>query len=245
MKQKNRFIVILTAAAALFALVPQVYAKSLWKDGLNVYKLSVKKGEIVKIRFSEKTILKYKIEQKQNNYQATKGKKGGGNLFSFFPDAEINENDSIRNQNDVSVNNENNFVIPARVTASEGNLVTIEGVNSSLVNGESFKIRFSGQFDTGSLSSDRSVLSTEIYNLDFQITKEPPANAELFSAKDMVYTTNYTEMVTNTTVSNGVTNLTLTTNLSSVKLEFQGIQDSKKKQILVNYLNFIVNSLFH
>jgi hypothetical protein len=246
MRRKNRILISILAAAALLAgLFSAVYGKSLWKDGLNVYRLSVKKGEIVKIRFSEKTIMKYKVEQKQNNYQSTKGKKGGGNLFSFFPDTEVNENDTLRNQNNVSINNENNFVIPARVTAAEGDLVSIEGVNSSLVNGEKFQIKFGGQFDVSSMNSDRSVLSTEIYDLNFQITKEPPVNTDLFSEKDMVFATNYTELMTNTTVSNNVTNLTVVTNLSSLKLEFKGIQDEKKKQILVNYMNFIVNSLFH
>ena len=237
-------------AAVLFVLffvaaVPASFAKSLWKDGLNVYKLSVKKGDLVRIRFSEKTILKYKIEQKQNNYQVTKGKKGVGQLFSFFPEAEVSENDTIKNQNDVSVNNENKFVMPAKVTRVDGSIVAIEGLNSSLVNGETFKIRLLGEFDMGSLNADYSVLSTDIYNLDFQVTKEPPVNAEILSEKDLVFATNYSEFVTNAVVSNNVTNLVVSSNQSSVKLELKGIQDAKKKQLLVNYLNFIVNSLFH
>lgn len=245
MKKSAAILFLFFLAAALTGPAQTAPAKSLWKDGMNVYKLRVKNGDLVKIRFTEKTILKYKVEQRQNNFQNTTGKKGGGQLFSFFPDADVSENDTIKNQNDVSVNNENKFVIPAKVTAVNGGIVSIEGKNSSLVNGESFKIRFLGDFDMNSLDSDYSVMSTEIYNLEFQVTKEPPVNTDYFSEKDMVFATNYSEMTTNAVISNNVTNFTVTTNMSSVKLEFKGIQDAKKKQILVNYMNFIVNSLFH
>lgn len=245
MKNTAAILFLFFISAALCAAGPSLYAKSLWKDGLNVYKLTVKKGDLVRIRFSEKTIMKYKIEQKQNNYQVTKGKKGGGQLFSFFPDAEVNENDTIKNQNDVSVNNENKFVIPAKVTGVDGVIVSIEGLNSSLINGETFKIKFLGEFDMGSLNSDYSVFSTDIYDLDFQVTKEPPASTEVLNEKDLLFATNYSELTTNSVVSNNITNIVVTTNQSSVKLELKGIQDAKKKQLLVNYLNFIVNSLFH
>lgn len=245
MKKCAVILLLLFVAAALTVPAKVLFARSLWKDGMNVYKLRVKNGDLVRIRFSEKTIMKYKIEQKQNNYQATRGKKGTGQVFSFFPDAEVSENDTIKNQNDVSVNNENKFVIPAKVKAVSNGIVSIEGLNSSLVNGETFRIRFLGEFDMSSLNSDYSVLSTEIYNLDFQVTKEPPANTEFFSEKDLLFTTNYADLTTNIVVTNNTTNTMVTTNESSVKLEFKGIQDAKKKQILVNYLNFIVNSLFH
>lgn len=236
----------ITVLFFLFWFTVGASAKSLWDSGMNVYKLSLKTNEIVKIRFSDKTILKYKVEQRQNNYQQTKGKKGGGDLFSFFPDAAINENDTIRNQNDVSVNNESKFVIPAKVTAMDNDTVSIQGLNSSLMNGEVFRMEFQGEFNIDSLLSDYSVPSTEIYNLDFKVYKDSPTNNALFSENDLVYATNYTEIATNHVfdTNKNVTNDVVITNLSSMKVEFKGIQDSKKKGIIVNYLNFIVNSLF-
>jgi hypothetical protein len=222
------------------------FGKSLWDNGLNVYKVYVKKGEIVKIKFTDKTIMKYQIEQKQNNYQATKGKKGGGELFSFFPSAEVNENDNIKNQNNLSINNVNQFAIPAKVTEIDGDTVSIQGQNMSLINGETFKIEISGEFDLPSISPDSSILSTEIYNLDFKVYRESPTNAALFNANDLEFSTNYSEITSNQVYNptNNTTNIMLVTNMSSVKLEFKGIRDEKKKDILMNYLNFIVSALF-
>ena len=120
------------------------FGKSLWENGVNMYKISVKTGDIIKIKFSDKTIMKYRIEARKNNFETTKGKKGGGEIFSFFPNAEVNENDNTRNQNTVNVNNENNFTIPAKVTALKDELVSIQGANSSLINGDLFRIELKG-----------------------------------------------------------------------------------------------------
>lgn len=243
MKTQTAFIL----AAAITAAVPAAIlgAKTLWQEGSSVYRMTVKTGDIVRIRFTEKTILKYKIEQKQSQHQLTRGRQGGGELFSFFPDAEVSENDTIRNQNAVTVNSENRFVIPAKVTRVDGPVVSVSGVNSSVLNGENFKIAFSGEFDVSSLLSDRSVLSTDVFNLDFRVTQEPPVNEAVFSEDDLVFRTNYTELTTNATVTGGVTNWTVATNMSSIRLELAGIRDSKKKQILANYLNSVIQSLFH
>ncbi len=221
------------------------FGKSLWENGVNMYKISVKTGDIIKIKFSDKTIMKYRIEARKNNFETTKGKKGGGEIFSFFPNAEVNENDNTRNQNTVNVNNENNFTIPAKVTALKDELVSIQGANSSLINGDLFRIEFGGECNIDSLSADNSIYSTEIYGLDFKIFNESPSNSAFFNENDLVFSTNYTEIATNQVIgTNNITNTEIITNFSAIKLEFKGIQDNKKKGIIVNYLNFIINSLF-
>jgi hypothetical protein len=221
------------------------FGKSLWDNGVSMYKISVKAGDIIKIRFSDKTIMKYRIEARKNNFETTKGKKGGGDIFSFFPNAEVNENDNTRNQNNITVNNENNFTIPAKVTAVNNELVSILGANSSLINGEIFRIEFGGECNINSLSADNSIYSTEIYGLDFKIFSESPSNTAFFNENDLAFNTNYTEISTNQVLgTNNITNTEIVTNFSAIKLEFKGIQDNKKKGIIVNYLNFIINSLF-
>jgi signal peptidase I len=237
--------------AAVFFLIylflfSSAFSKSLWDNGFNVYKVYINPGDIVQIKFSEKTVLKYRLEERQNNYQAKKGRKGEGDLFNFFPSAAVNENDTVRNQNTVSVNNENQFVIPARVKSVENNTVMIEGVNNSLINGEYFKIEIGGECSLSAIKPDGFIHSTDIYNLDFKIYRESPTNTAFFNENDLSFQSNYTEILTNQVydTNSRLTNTVLTTNFSSVKMEFKGLKDSKKKEIILNYLNFIIHSLF-
>ncbi len=211
---------------------------------MNIYKINVKPGDIIKISFLEKTIMKYKLEQRQNDYESKKGVKGKGDIFNFFPDIEVNDNDTVRNQNNLSVDNENSFSINAKVLAVSNNTATLEGFHTTLINGEIFKLQISGEFDINSLRSGSSIMSTDIYNLDFRVLNQSPTNNAVFNRDDLVFSTNYTDIVTNQVISNNMTNSEVSTNQSSFKLEFTGIRDDKKKDLLMNYLNSMINLLF-
>ncbi len=238
---KKSFIFLSLLCFFFFSLI---YSKSLWLNG-SIYKIRIKPGDIIKIKFDEKTIMKYRLEQRQNAYEAKKGKKGKGDAFSFFPDLEVNEDDNLRSQNNLSINNESSFALNAKVLTLESNLASLEGYHSTLINGEVFKLAISGEFDINSLGSESSIYSTDIYNLDFRVMNESPTNMALFNQNDLVFTTNYSDIVSNMVVgSNNMTNVQLTTNLSSFKLEFTGIRDNKKKELLMNYLNNMINLLF-
>ncbi len=229
-----------------FFISSVISAKSLWTDGGSLYTVKVKQNDIIRIQFTEKTLMKYKTEQRRNNYESIKGKKGGGSFFSFFPDAEVGGNDTVRNQNDMSVNRENRFTVPAKVLSIEGNTAAISGVNTVAVNGEFLKVSITGEFDTRLMQPDNSLFSTDIYNLEFRVENTAPQNEAVFSDADLVYSTNYTEMLTNQVFdpTNQVTNTVITTNLSAVKIELKGLTDSKKREIVSKYMNFILNALF-
>lgn len=228
----------------VFFCIILLYGKSLWKD-VNIYKVNVKTGDIIRIKFTEKTLLRYRQEQKQSAYQDVKGKKGKGEVFSFFPEAEVTEDNTVRNQNILTINNESKFVITAKVVSIQDDLFRIQGYHSTLVNGEIYKLDISGECSRNSLNSDRSIYSSDIYNLNFKVSRETPVNTAIFNENDVVYTTNYTDIVSNITISsNNETNVTMVTNFSSFKLQFSGIKEDKKKQLLVNYLNNIINTLF-
>lgn len=216
----------------------------MWDNGINFYKVNIRTGDIVTIHFQEKTIMKYKTEERENDYESKKGVKGKGDIFSFFPDVEINGNDTVRNQNDMSVDNESSFSINAKVLTISNNTAVIEGFHSTLINGEIFSLQISGEFDINSLGPGPSIMSTDIYNLDFRVLNVSPTNSAMFSQDDLVYSTNYSDIVTNQVVSNNITNSILVTNQSSFKLEFTGIRDEKKKDLLMNYLNSMINLLF-
>jgi len=239
---KNRLSLVIIITISCFHFL---YTKSLWDNGLNFYKINIKPGDIVKIRFLEKTIMKYKTEERQNNYESKKGVRGKGDIFNFFPDIEVNGNDTVRNQNNLSVNNEDSFSINAKVLTISNNTATIEGFHSTLINGEIFKLQISGEFNIDSVGSGSTIMSTDIYNLDFRVMNQSLTNNAIFSQDDLVFSTNYTDITTNQTISSdNLTNIEVVTNQSSFKLEFTGIRDSKKKDLLMNYLNSMINLLF-
>ncbi len=240
---KRKALILFSVLSLSFISI--MYSKSLWDNGMNFYKVNVKKGDIIKIRFLEKTIMKYKMDQRQSDFESRKGVKGKGDLFNFFPDVEVNADNNLRNQNNLSVDNETSFSINAKITAVNDNTAVFDGYHSTLINGEIFKLEISGEFDVNSLGSGSSISSTDIYDLDFRVLNESPTNAVMFNQDDLVFSTNYTDIVSNQVLSsNNITNMQITTNLSSFKLELAGIRDSKKKELLMNYLNSMINLLF-
>ncbi len=218
---------------------------TLWKEGNIFYKRKVKEGDIITIRFSEKTIMKYRIENKNNTYLTKKGKKGSGNLFSFFPDIEAKENDTIKNSQSFTINNENKFLMKAKVISVNEDSATIEGNNSIIIDGEKYSLRLGGEFLVDDLESDNSIYSTDIYNLNFEVLRESLKTA-LISEGDIVFQTNYTEITTNTVFdpTNNATNTQIVTNTSSFEIKLKGISEDKKKEIIVNYINSILMHLF-
>ncbi len=223
-----------------------LFSSSLWKNGNNFYKPSLKQGDIITIRFSDKTILKYRIEHKNNSYLDKKGTKGGGNIFSFFPDAEAKENDVAKNTHTLTVNNENNFIMKGKVVSLIENIGVINCDNSIIIEGERYNLKLNGEFDIYDLEADNSIYSTQIYNLSFQINRENLKTEEVISENELVFQTNYTEITTNTIINptNNATNIQISTNLSSFEIKLKGISEEKKKQLIFNYLNSILNQLF-
>jgi plasmid maintenance system antidote protein VapI len=224
-------------------------AKSLWEDGGNLYRTDVKPGDILRVRFSEKTLMKYKLEQKTTRNDDTKGRRGSGEIFSFFPDAAVAASDRTEGRNELTIQNEKNFTMPAKVVDADSNTLHLQGYTTSLLNGEVLRIEVSGECAISRVSGDRSVTSTDLYDLGFKVAGQPPTNSRVFTEEDVLYKTNFTEITNATTIAtntNGqlVTNTTRVTNAAAFKLEFAGIADRKKREILVNYLNAIVNALF-
>ncbi|MGC8764386.1 MAG: hypothetical protein ACP5QT_00655 [Brevinematia bacterium] len=227
-------------------ITASLFSSSLWKDGNIFYKPKIKDGELIKIKFSEKTIMKYRIEQKNSSYLTKKGIRGGGEVFSFFPDAEAKENDTVKNSQSFTINNENNFNLKAKVSSIQENVASFTGTNSIIIAGENYNLKISGEFDIYDLGADNSILSTDINNLAFQIDRANLKTEEIISENDIIFQTNYTEISTNIVINptNNTTNTEIVTNLSSFEIKLKGISEEKKRQLIFNYLNSIINQLF-
>lgn len=247
----NKLVLLLLVLSGVevLAFPSRISAKSLWEDGGNLYRADVKPGDILRVRFSEKTLMKYKLEQKTTRNDDTKGRRGSGEIFSFFPDAAVAASDRTEGKNELTIQNEKNFTLPAKVVDADSNTLRLQGFTTSLLNGEALRIEVSGECPISRVSGDRSVASTDIYDLGFKVDGQPPTNSLVFTEEDILYKTNFTEITNATTIAtntNGqpVTNTIRVTNAEAFKLEFAGIADRKKREILVNYLNAIVNALF-
>jgi len=223
-----------------------IFGKSLWDSGFSIYKLNVEPGDIITIRFSDSTVLKYDIQQKEAANQTTEGKKGIGAVFSFYPDAGVNDADTMNNRDTMQVNNQNKFLLPAKISDIKGDSATVDGSAASIINGNLFKISFSGEFSLRSLNSDMTVNSTDIYNLSFNAAQSPSVESNLITEDDLVFKTNYSDITTNQVFdsTNNITNILVVTNPSSMTIDFKGIADPKKKDLIINYLNVIMNALF-
>lgn len=234
---------ILFGIIAIFAITT-ISAKSLWLD-FSLYRLKIKVGDIIKIRFDEKNIIKYETESRKDNFQSTKGKRGKGKTFDFFPDAEITDSDTIKSKNQLLVKNDSEYGISAMVQEVSGSTVYIRANNNTIVNGETLAVELSGACNIMRIKPDYSIDSTDIYGLNFTVQKQSLTNKNLLSDDDLIFTTNFTDIKTNVIVStNNITNTVLTTNIAAMQLKFEGIRDSKKKELIINYLNVMINALF-
>ncbi|OHD57330.1 MAG: hypothetical protein A2Y33_07550 [Spirochaetes bacterium GWF1_51_8] len=263
MNRVTRYIIFL-----LLLMTAYGFAKSVWTT-MPFYHLNLKPGDILRIKFSEKTLMKYKIEQTKNKNVGQKGVTGKGEMFSFFPDIELKGDDTVKSKNELNINNQSKFTVPAKVESVDGGIVTLKADTSTIVNGQVLGVMMTGECPVKFISPDYSVFSSDIHNMDFEIKNFSQSESEYFNADDLVFSTNYAEFITNYTyltniapllgwnvatngrtnfytniATNLITNYTFTTNMSSIRLKLEGFTDAKQKDIIIKYVGIMMNSLF-
>jgi hypothetical protein len=263
MNRVYRYVLCLIALLSVYG-----FSKSVWTT-VPIYHINLKPGDIIRIKFTEKTMLKYKIEKVQNVNLAQKGVTGKGEMFSFFPDIELKSDDTVKSKNQLNIDNQNKFTVSARVESVDGGVVSLKASTKSLINGQIFGVELSGECSVKFISADYSVLSYNLHNLDFEVKNYAETGSKDFSPSDLIFTTNFAEVLTNrsyttniapfigtTLLANGnmltytnirtnlTTNYTFSTNQSSLRLKLEGLTDVKQKEIIIKYIGFIMNSLF-
>jgi len=94
------------------------------------------------------------------------------------------------------------------------------------------------------LQADMTLPSTALYNLQFSLVQEDKTREPFFKEADLIFKTNYTDIRTNLVVSNAQTNLIVETNQSVYELVLKGISEDRKKQLIIQYLNRLVELIF-
>ena len=263
MNRVYRYVLCLIALFSVYG-----FSKSVWTT-VPIYHINIKPGDIIRIKFTEKTVLKYKIEKIQNNNAAEKGLTGKGEMFSFFPDIELKSDDTVKSKNQLNIDNQNKFTVSAKVESVTDGIVTLSASTKNVINGQIFGVELSGECAVKFIAPDYSVFSYDVHHLDFAVKNFAETESEYFSPSDLIFTTNFAEIMTNRTyttniapfigttvltngktltftniVTNLITNFTFSTNMSSIRLKLEGFTDAKQKEIIIKYIGFIMNSLF-
>lgn len=227
----------------LFAAVTAVSARSVWEN-YALFDRTFRPGDALKIVFSEKTMIRYESQIKQNDNRTQSGVTPHGELFDFFPSAGAAQNDQSSHANTTTVKVEDKFAITAAVVAVTNNLLRLRAHNTSVIGGEMFDMNIDASCDARSVGSDRTVNSVDLYDMSFSVHAVSATNLNL-TMDDLIFKTNYHDIRTNRIVdAAGVTNVTVTTNMSSMKYEVTGIRDEAKQRLILRYLNLITGALF-
>ena len=219
------------------------FASSIWQE-VNIYKMTIRPGDIIRIRFIDKTLMKYKIESRSGANEDTKGKQISGDKMDFYPSLKVTDTSDSKSQNSMTMNNEARLIIPALVSRVSNQTIYLQARTESLINDEVFSIDLYGICNARFVKPDYTVSANNIYQLTLSIRNRPQDEKQAIAESDLLFTTNITKLMTNRIVgTNGVTNLTIVTNESSIKIEFAGITGTKKRELLLEYLNTLVYKL--
>ena len=79
--------------------------------------------------------------------------------------------------------------------------------------------------------------------MTFNVNPEPESDIQ---PADFIFETNYTALTTNIMVTpEGDTNFMISTNRSVFTLEFSGVSESAKQEMIIEYVSLIVEALFN
>ncbi|MCK5268546.1 MAG: flagellar basal body L-ring protein FlgH [Spirochaetes bacterium] len=215
----------------LFFLVSVIYGESLWKDrDLYSNRSRLKVGDIIKVVFSHKSIVRYKNESKIGSTTKVTFGKPGIKIFSFLPNLDYNTSKDRNIKVDYSTEKEYNTTIAVTIqTIKANNIITISGNHSVIMNNQLEQIKLTGEVNLSDLADGNRIYSTDIANLSFEYKGPIPRISNPITTNDLVYTTT-------TNISNGVTNIK-----SSV---LPNLNPELRKKLILQYLNRIAAILF-
>lgn len=229
--------------AGCIAVAGLLMAVSLWEQD-HFFQRNVAVGEVIRVHFQEKRLISLDNKLKKSDNQKQSGKTLSGEAWGFLPSGLLGQQDSRSGHTTLSIKQMQDFYISARVLAVTNQQVYLEGRTTTAINGEILALVLTGQSDLYRIKPDRTLFSHDLYNLRFAIQNSVEQDSAL-SMEDLIFVTNYSEIQTNLQIQNGLTNLQYVTNNSSLDLKFKGIQDDRKKQMVLFYVNALIQDLFY
>jgi flagellar L-ring protein FlgH len=199
-------------------------ADSLWNDNsANIYSNKIKfaVGDTIQILVDEQSVIDYKSDNKTvKSYDIN---IQGGELtaiLNFVPKGNVQESGSAQNKDNLKIQT----TIQGRITRIGNNTVTITGSKNLVVNNKSNFVTITGDASFSDVTA-KSVLSSKLIDPQISITS-------LIDNKNQIINTNDIETVT------------LNPDSTSDKKQETRLKDAKKKELLLNYFNKILNVIF-
>ncbi len=236
---KKAFVIV---AGFIFILILQ--SVSIW-DQTTFFDNAIHVGDILRVHFLEKRIQTFERKLKSSENQNLAGKTMTGEAWGFLPLSSLTQNDNTASQRSLSLKQMQDFYISVKIAAITNQQVYVEGRSSTLINGEVMEMILKGESDLYRIKSDKSLYSHDLYNLRFEMNSRVEEDKSVLNMNDLIFETNYAQIQTNRVFQNGITNTSYLTNESSLSLKFKGIQDQKKKEMVLFYINAMIKNLFY
>lgn len=206
------------------SLIIFLFSESLWDDNYaNIYtkKINYKVGDTITVIIDEQSAFEYKAN--------TKGIKTyniniqGGELstiFSFFPKGSIEETKNLNDKDNFKIK----MILQGTITAVNGNLITINAIKQLTINNKIGVLQITGNADIKDISNN-TILSNKITNQNLTITTVIDNRNDVIQNNDLVQV---------------VINPDSTTD----RKEETRLSDERKRALLIQYFNKILNLIF-
>jgi len=201
-----------------------LFSETLWNDNAaNIYNrmINYKVGDTIEIVIEENSSIDYKGTNKtvkSSNINIQGGEMTS--ILSFLPKGSIEENKNSQNKDQIKITN----IVQGRITAVNGETVTINANKSLNVNNKISNVAITGEANFSDISGKR-ISSKKLINSQINITT-------LVDNQNIVINQNDFERFR--------VNPDSTTDLR----EDTRIRDDKKRQMLLDYFNKILNVIF-
>lgn len=201
-----------------------LFSESLWNDNATyIYsqKINYKAGDTVEIVVEETSVIDYKSTNKTDkfsNITITGGEMT--TLLTFLPKGNIEESKNSQNKDQFKINT----VLQGTITNINNQIVTISASKNVQIDNKSSKVQITGEANISDISG-KKISSKKLLNSQISITT-------LIDNDNIVINQNDFEKFR--------INPDSTTDLR----EDTRIRDEKKREMLLNYFNKILNVIF-
>nr|HPH03258.1 flagellar basal body L-ring protein FlgH [Spirochaetota bacterium] len=179
------------AALCLCTALP-LAGVSLWQDGhLFSSRGKVVPGDILKIRFSYRNLVRYRTEMKAGDTQKLNLGKPDLKTFSFLPS--IDNNTTYNRNNNLEYTSEREFATTIAVmvqTIASNGIISFRGNHSLQLNGQNEEVVIQGQVRSQDVADGNFVASTDIANLNFAWIGPSVIRQNVLRTGDLTVSTN-------------------------------------------------------
>lgn len=256
----KRGVLLFYFAIAFTVLFSPLTGKSLWKDDAESFldKKEFSVGDSIRIIFNYNADLSLSSTANGGNSMDT-SKPSLSTIVEFLPEVSLGNSKTHNASSETSLESEATGSVMAEViNILENGYLQVEGGHLISVNGEKEEVRIEGKVNPKTIKNE-SVLSSDIINASITYSGISTGIPERFNINDIVSVTNI-DYTTNISLSNAVitnvetleegviTNIIQTnyplTNISTKTNVSVEISEIKKQQIILEYLNKVLDTLF-